>query len=302
MRIISSPLQGYTDSAWRVAHAVIFGGVDNYVAPFVRVERGEVRRRELLDINPERNPGIDLTPQILAAPPAEVEMMLSAVNELGYRHVSVNLGCPHPPLTRRHRGAGMLPFPDEVEQLFTTLAGHPEMTYSVKMRLGLDNELQWRAIMPLLPIINPTDVTIHFRTATQQYRGEALREMLPEVAGEIRYPLIYNGDVTTVDEIRQITEAVPSLSGVMIGRGLVANPAMIAPERATAENYRDFHYRLYDAYSQRLTGGDHQLLTKLQSLWEYLLPNADRRARKAIRKATNLDKYHHAIENLFDTL
>ena len=39
-----APLQGYTDAAYRQAHACIFGGIDTYYSPFVRVEHGEIRR------------------------------------------------------------------------------------------------------------------------------------------------------------------------------------------------------------------------------------------------------------------
>ena len=50
MKIYAAPLQGYTDAAWRSAHRSLYGdGVDAYFAPFVRVEHGEVRRRDLVD-------------------------------------------------------------------------------------------------------------------------------------------------------------------------------------------------------------------------------------------------------------
>ena len=41
-----APLQGYTDAAYRQAHACIFGGIDTYYSPFVRVEHGEIRRKD----------------------------------------------------------------------------------------------------------------------------------------------------------------------------------------------------------------------------------------------------------------
>ena len=45
-----APLQGYTDAAYRQAHACIFGGIDTYYSPFVRVEHGEIRRKDIRDI------------------------------------------------------------------------------------------------------------------------------------------------------------------------------------------------------------------------------------------------------------
>lgn len=302
MKLFASPLQGYTDSAWRRAHNEIFGGVDAYVAPFVRVERGEVRRREWLDISPERNTGVNVVPQLLAGRPTEVEKMLEAIAQHGYRHVNVNLGCPHPPIVKHGRGAGLLANPDNVAAMFDTLAHHSEFTFSIKMRLGVDDPQQWRAIAALLPRLNPTAVAVHVRTATQQYRGEALKELLPEVVETINFPVVYNGDITSPDEVSALARQYPTLAGVMIGRALVADPALLTPNRAIAENYRRFHQALFEAYSTRLTGGDHQLLAKLHSLWEYFLPNADRRARKAIKKANSIDRYAQATEQLFSTL
>ena len=58
-----APLQGYTDAAYRQAHACIFGGIDTYYSPFVRVEHGEIRRKDIRDINPENNRNIHLIPR-----------------------------------------------------------------------------------------------------------------------------------------------------------------------------------------------------------------------------------------------
>ena len=49
-------------------------------------------------------------------------------------------------------------------------------------------------------------------------------------------------------------------------------------------------------------GGDHQLLGKMQALWQMMLPNADHRAHKAIRKANTLDRYHQAVSQLFEKM
>ena len=42
-----APLQGYTEAAYRNAHAAVFGGVDVYHTPFVRIDRGEFRHKDV---------------------------------------------------------------------------------------------------------------------------------------------------------------------------------------------------------------------------------------------------------------
>jgi tRNA-dihydrouridine synthase len=151
--------------------------------------------------------------------------------------------------------------------------------------------------------VAPIDhVVMHYRLGTQQYRGETLSQFIDETLHDIPVPMFLNGDIDSIATVEALLTRNPQAAGVMVGRALVADPAMLCPDRSLPENYRRFHDLLYDAYSAELTGGDHQLLGKMQALWERLLPDADRRARKAIHKATSLDRYHQAVSQLFDAL
>ena len=47
LKILFAPLQGYTTGIYRKAHAEIFGGVDAYYAPFLRIENGKPREKDL---------------------------------------------------------------------------------------------------------------------------------------------------------------------------------------------------------------------------------------------------------------
>ena len=60
----------------------------------------------------------------------------------------------------------------------------------------------------------------------QQYKGEVNMEGFTAFYEACRHPVIYNGDILTIEDIRCITEKFPKLTGVMIGRGLLANPAL----------------------------------------------------------------------------
>ena len=54
-KIHFAPLQGYTDAVYREVHHRIFGGVENYYTPFVRVEKDGFRNKDIRDIAPDRN-------------------------------------------------------------------------------------------------------------------------------------------------------------------------------------------------------------------------------------------------------
>ena len=84
-----APLQGYTDAAYRQAHACIFGGIDTYYSPFVRVEHGEIRRKDIRDINPENNRNIHLIPQLIAPQPSTLEQIVSLFIEHNYQEADI---------------------------------------------------------------------------------------------------------------------------------------------------------------------------------------------------------------------
>ncbi len=291
--VLAAPLQGVTDNVWRMAQHDVFGGVDAYYSPFMRVEHGEVRRKDLRDVSPERNPGITLIPQILACPPDQALMMVDALKQMGYRRIDINLGCPFPPIALHRKGSGMLAHPDLAEALFKALSTVEEVDYSVKMRLGWDRNDQWRDIMPLMDILRPVNIAIHPRIGKQQYKGDLDIEQLEELMAASPWPVIYNGNLRSVEDIEQATTRYPTLAAVMVGSGLAANPGMFAPD-ATPDDYRRFHNRLVDGYSEQLNGGEAQLVRRLQDIWQTFLPGTGRKLFKAIRKSRTLDQYEAA--------
>lgn len=302
-----SPLQGYTDDVYRQAHARCFGGVECYYSPFVRVEHGEIRRKDVRDVEPDNNRGLRLVPQLIASDPEKGERILSLFADKGWKEADVNLGCPFPVLAKRHNGASMLPHPDEVEQLLTTLCEKfPQMRLSVKLRLGWERADECLALLPLLNRLPLTDVILHPRLGRQQYKGLVDMEGFRAFYEGCEKPLFYNGDLLTTDDIDRIRHEFPWLAGAVIGRGLLANPALALEyaqgkplaEEEKRERIRQMHTDVFCRYADRLEGGDQQLLMKMKSFWEYLLPDADRKARKAIHKATRLEAYQQAVNSL----
>ena len=84
-----APLQGYTDSVYREAHAQIFGGVETYYTPFVRLEKTGFRNKELRDLVPEANTSASLVPQMIAASPEEFRRIAGLFRESGYRLILI---------------------------------------------------------------------------------------------------------------------------------------------------------------------------------------------------------------------
>ncbi|MBQ3363447.1 MAG: tRNA-dihydrouridine synthase family protein [Muribaculaceae bacterium] len=291
--VLAAPLQGVTDNVWRMAQHEVFGGVDAYYAPFMRVEHGEVRRKDLRDVDPERNAGTTLIPQILACQPEHALMMVDALKQMGYRRIDINLGCPFPPIALHRKGSGMLAYPDLAENLFKALAAMDGVEYSVKMRLGWDRNDQWRDILPLMEVLKPVNIAVHPRIGKQQYKGDLDIEQFEALLAASPWPVVYNGSLRTVDDIEEVINRYPSIAAVMVGSGLAANPGMLSPD-ATPDDYRRFHDMLVDGYTDQLNGGEAQLVRHLQDIWQTFLPGTGHKLFKAIRKSRTLEQYETA--------
>ncbi|ADV42607.1 tRNA-dihydrouridine synthase family protein [Bacteroides helcogenes] len=302
-----APLQGYTDAVYRRAHVRIFGGIETYYSPFVRIEHGEIRRKDIRDILPENNPDLHLIPQLIASEADKAERITALFTEKGYQEADINLGCPFPMLAKRHNGAGMLPYPEEVKALLTdTVKKHPNISFSVKLRLGWDNPEECLALLPIFNELPLSHIILHPRLGRQQYKGEIDLKGFEAFYNGCSKPLLYNGDLNTPEDIHSIARRFPQLAGIVIGRGLLASPALALEylqgkplsSDEMARKVSRLHAEVFNSYKEQLQGGDIQLLMKMKSFWEYLLPGADKKARKTIHKTSKLANYQAAVSNL----
>ena len=304
MKIYSAPLQGYTEAVWRNIHNDVFGGIDGYYTPFLRYEHGEIRNKDVRDIERKNNTVENLVPQIIAATPEEMRPLMELVVNEGYRCVDINMGCSFPLQMRKKHGAGLLAYPDMVAAIMKATAEYPDIEFTVKMRLGCESKDEWRALLPILNDTPLAHITMHPRLGVEQYKKPVDVDAFAEFYDACKHPVIYNGDILTLDDIKRIEERFPALKGVMLGRGLLANPALGVEYRngRTLDSaelctlVQQMHDELFRQLSPRLQGNT-QFLSKMKPYWEYLMPDMLKRDKKAILKATTIEKYQSAVAN-----
>lgn len=306
MIIAVAPLQGYTEAPFRHFHREVYGPVAHvYFSPFVRIEHGEVRKRDVRDITSSLNMNHHVVPQIIFKNVDEFRRLLDEVVSAGYDHVDLNMGCPFRPQTRQGRGSGMLVNGEELERVRVAMEGYGNVSFSVKMRLGLDDEADWRRVVPVINAMDLVHVTVHPRTAADEYKGDLRLAEFDRLLPELEHPVIYNGDVRMPGDMEALMERYPSVAGVMIGRGLLARPSIINEWQEGREWSADerlghllcLHDGIYGYYRSALCG-DAQVLSKIKPFWEYVAPSLDRKAVKAIKKATTLSRYETAVASL----
>lgn len=301
-----APLQGYTEAPYRNFHATAFGGIDTYYSPFVRLEKGEFRRKELRDIAPENNAVPELVPQLIASDPEEMKKITNLLIEYGYRKIDINMGCPFPLIVNKQKGSGILPHPEKVKALLEVVHQYPEIQFSVKMRLGWASAEESIKLLPFLNELTLSHITMHPRLGKQQYKGTVDMNGFTAFYEGCTHPLIYNGDIETVKDIQRMVVKYPQLMGVMIGRGLLTNPALAweFKNQVTISNEEkkkrisELHNGVFEHYRTHYEGGDAQILNKMKTFWEYLYPDADKKLKKAIKKSSRISAYEQAVIQL----
>lgn len=305
MPIHFAPLQGYTDDAYRRIHHQLIGGICTYYTPFVRMEAGGVRSKDMRDIRPEFNEGVPIVPQIILKSMKEFEYLVGIVEEKGYTRIDLNLGCPFPMQAKHGRGSGLLAHTDIVADMAQSIASKKHLQFSVKMRLGWEDADEWR---PVLDILNETplqQITLHPRIGTQQYKGALDMQAFEACYQACKHPLVYNGDITSVADIHRIEQAYPQLAGIMIGRGLLARPSLAieyaSGKEQTWEERRDTLLEMHSqlqAHYEPILNSEAQLHNKLRTFWEYMENELGRKPYKKIMKSGNLRNYLKAVREL----
>lgn len=302
-----APVQGHTDAAYRHFHAENYGNHTDYYTPFIRLERGTLRNRDLKDFSSELNAGTHLVPQIIFRDREELTTLVKLLKENGASEIDLNMGCPFPLQTGHGRGAATIANPQLAEAVVQTVNENPDVKFSLKMRLGFASPDEWHTLLPHLNEISLTHIAVHPRVAKQQYGGDLYLDKFRELLNESKNPVVFNGEIHTPEDIRKTLELFPSISGMMIGRGLLARPSLVeeylsGKELDKGERIRrmlSFHRQLLDHYSSILCG-DSQIISKVKPFWEYAEEEIGRKPYKAIKKASNIAKYHSAVASISD--
>jgi len=300
-----APLQGYTDDVYRRIHHELIGGITTYYTPFVRMEGGGVRSKDMRDIRPEFNEGVPVVPQIIVKSMKEFEYLVGIIEEKGYQEIDINMGCPFPMQAKHGRGSGLLAHTDIIQDISQAIQERKHLHFSVKMRLGWESQEEWK---PVLDILNDTplrQITLHPRIGTQQYKGKTDMEAFAEFYARCKHPLIYNGDITTLKDIQSIETSYTNLAGIMIGRGLLARPSLAteyllgkeSPWETRRNQLHEFHNRLM-AHYETTANSEAQVHNRMRLFWEYMEAEIGKKTYKKIMKAGNLKNYLAAVREV----
>lgn len=314
MHIYFAPLEGFTTYPYRNLHHKYFGGVEKYFTPFLAPgpEQG-MSVKEMRDVLPENNAGVPVVPQILTNRAGDFLLASKKLSEMGYREINLNLGCPSGTVTAKKKGSGFLLYPDDLDRFFDEVFSdaavrNGEFLVSVKTRIGKNEVEEWPELMQVYNRYPIHELTVHPRIQKEFYKGTPHFDVFTDILKESRNPVVYNGDLFTVEKVKEFREKFPTVGTVMIGRGLIRNPALAEmilqeetePEADILPRIREFHDALFEHYRETMSG-DRNLLFRMKDLWSYMLaevPDSEKLAKK-IRKSQHVPEYLAAVEEVF---
>ena len=308
MKFYFAPMEGITIHKYRNLCNEMFPYIDKFFSPFLVTKTKTIlNAKELRDIIPENNEGLSLVPQVLTNNAEDFILMIRELEKLGYQEVNLNLGCPSGTVVSKFRGAGFLAKPEELDvflaKVFDTFAG-TDMKLSIKTRIGKDAPEEFYHLMEIYNKYEMSELIIHPRTQKDYYKNKPNLEIFADALKSSKNPVCYNGNIFNVKDYEKFTEEFPEVTTIMLGRGMICNPALVAEilgkERMTKEIIREFHNRIYGEYKQ-MYSGEKNILFRMKELWcymIYLFQEKDKHQKK-VMKSKNLQEYEAAINTLF---
>lgn len=335
MKYYFAPMEGITQYTLRNTHRAMFGEyLSKYYTPFLSAPKTrKFKKREKNDILPVNNDIFPdytdkIIPQILANSADNFLWAAKEIADMGYKEINLNLGCPVATVVTKHKGSGLLSDPDYLDNMLKeitasdlfTRENHPK--FSIKTRLGITDDSEADNLMEVFARYPISELTIHARVQKDFYRGlpriEAFKravEVYRENGGTA--DICYNGDINSIDDQNRLmdelkdlasaSEDAPGISAIMLGRGLLSNPAL-ARDLATGSStltetelkeYLNMLYSGYETFIQE----DRNVIFKMLEHWAFInchFDNSDK-CLKAIRKARSKGEYLAAVRNIFST-
>ncbi len=170
--------------------------------------------------------------------------------------IDYNMGCPAPHITKQMAGGALLQEVNLTQQIFNTLVNAVKKPVTLKIRSGVTDasKFLFREIAEIAEDEGIQMITLHPRTVSQGYSGNADWTMIKELKEISNIPIVGNGDITTPEDAKTMIDET-GCDYVMIGRGAMGNPFLF-------EQINDyFKTNSYQEYS---------FTDKLDSFFDYL--------------------------------
>lgn len=142
--------------------------------------------------------------------------------------IDINMGCPAPKIVKNGDGSALMRTPELASEIIKSVKGAVDIPVTAKFRLGWDMPSRnYLEFAQMAQDSGADAITVHGRTKSQMYSGEADWEAIAEIKQAVDIPVIGNGDITSVEKAIECLE-LSKCDGIAIGRGCLGDPELIS--------------------------------------------------------------------------
>lgn len=222
--IVLAPMAGVTDVVFReICKEMGLGLVVSEMVSAKALYYEDKKTESLMEIKEEERP---IALQIFGSDP---EIMAKIVyDKINKRQdidiVDINMGCPAPKIVKNGDGSALMKSPKLAGEIVKAIVKVSNKPVTVKFRMGWDEDnINGVEFAKICEDAGADAITIHGRTRKQFYSGVANWDIIKDVVGSVKIPVIGNGDIFTPEDGKRMIEYT-GCKGIMIGRGARGNP------------------------------------------------------------------------------
>ncbi len=275
MKYYLAPMEGITGYIYRNSYEKFFHNIDKYFTPFIIPNKStSLKTKELRDILPENNKGINIVPQILTNDSEGFIITARKLQQLGYNEINLNLGCPSGTVVSKNRGSGFLAKREELDIFLDEIFKIDDMKISIKTRIGKDSPEEFYELIKIYNKYPIEELIIHPRTQKDFYGNKPDLDVFKDALSLSSNPICYNGDIFSVSDYNRLIKTFPKVKTIMLGRGILANPGLINEIKNNTTIYKEvlkeFHDEILNKYIE-LYNEDRNALFRMKELWGYMI-------------------------------
>ena len=250
-KVFLAPMAGVSDPALRILCKEMGAGlvvteltsVNAIVAKHEQLESQSKNITEFIEFSEKERP---LSVQLFGSDLVALEKAAKIV-EPHFDMIDYNMGCPAPHITKQMAGGALLQNADLTRQIFRTLVNTVKKPISLKMRIGVteENNSLFLDIAKIAEQEGIAMMTLHPRTVSQGYSGNANWEMIKKLKQNVSVPVVGNGDITSPEIAKKVLDYT-GCDYLMIGRGAMGNPFIFEQINDYLENGVYKKYTLTD--------------------------------------------------------